>query len=113
MDTNDILQDIHNELIAKLKAKCKVDGNAKAAILVGRDLAYYGNKLMGSFADDGTISDAEESEICATFSAKVLVHIPAASGGGVKIAWQGFTIFGIGWVGLKAKLGEWFGLFKD
>ena len=44
------------------------------------------------------------------FSDVVEKHLPPVDNSAVKIAWNGLSIFGIGWAGLRSKLNDWFGL---
>ena len=110
MNSNDCIKMVHNALIDKLAERCAVDGNARYAIEIGRDLAAYGQRIAAAFADDGKISDVEKEDICAQFAEKVVPHIPAVDNSGVSIAWNGFTFFGLGWKGLKYHLNKLFDL---
>jgi hypothetical protein len=110
MDTNNILKDIHAALVEKAAAKCRVEGSAATAIRIGRDIVAYGQTWIDAFADDGKISEAEKDNILAAFSDVVEKHLPPVDNSAVKIAWNGLSIFGIGWAGLRSKLNDWFGL---
>ena len=44
------------------------------------------------------------------FASLIDEHVPAADGMAVRIAWNGISIFGIGWKGLKHYCNKWFGL---
>ena len=110
MNTNDMLKDVHAALVKKAAEKCAVEGSAKTAIQIGRDIVAYGQAWMDAFADDGKVSEEEKDKILFAFADILDKHVPAAENSAVKIAWNGLSIFGIGWAGLRKKLNEWFGL---
>ena len=47
------------------------------------------------------------------FGATVDKWVPKQSGVGVSLLWNGFSLFGIGWKGLKHYLEKWFDLELD
>lgn len=110
MDTNNILKEVHAALVEKAAAKCAVEGNAKTAIQIGRDIVAYGQAWMDAFADDGKVSDKEKDNILIAFAGILDKHVPTVENSAVKIAWNGLSFFGIGWAGLRKKLNEWFAL---
>lgn len=110
MSTNDILCEIHAALVAKARERCKVEGNNKAALEIADAVMAYGKLWSEAFANDGAIDDLEEKSIVTKGECFIRFRIPSIDNAGVKIAWNGLSLFGIGWVGLKAKLSEWFGL---
>lgn len=106
MNSNDIIKQIYAKIIEKQKKHCIEDGTAKTAIEFGSDVAEVGKTWGDSFSYDGKIDDLEEKEMNAVFAAKVDKWIPNVSGTTVSLAWNGFTIFGIGWKGLKYYLNK-------
>lgn len=110
MCTNDILCEIHAALVAKARERCRIEGNNKAALEIADAMMAYGKLWSEAFANDGVISLSEEKTICAEGEKIIRSRIPSIDNSGVKIAWNGLSLFGIGWVGLKAKLKDWFGL---
>ena len=109
MESNEILKQIHAAAVAKAAEKCRVEGSAKTAIEIGREIVAYGQSWIDAFADDGTISGEEATRINAAFGGLVDKRIPNVSGTTVGIAWNGLSFFGIGWKGVKHYINKWFG----
>ena len=110
MESNEILKQIHAAAVAKAAERCFFEGSAKTAIEIGREIVAYGQAWIDAFADDGTITQIEATCINAAFGRLVDKRVPNISGKTVGIAWNGLSIFGIGWAGLRSKLNDWFGL---
>lgn len=110
MNTNEILKEIHGALVEKAKARIAIEGKAKVAAEIGNAVILYGKLWTEGLADDGTLSDEEAAKIKTMFAALADTHIPSYDGTGVKIAWGGLSLFGIGWKGLKHYLAKWFKL---
>ena len=109
MNTNEILKTLHDALVAKAQERV-VEGKVKVAAEIGNAIIDYGRMWTEGISDDGWISDAERTAIDAKFAELVDKYVPSADGAGVKIAWNGISIFGLGWKGLKAYVNKWFGL---
>lgn len=109
METNEILKQIHAAAVAKAAEKCRVEGSAKTAIEIGREIVAYGQVWIDAFADDGMISGDEATRINAAFGGLVDKRIPNVSGKTVGIAWNGLSFFGLGWKGAKHYINKWFG----
>lgn len=109
ISTNEILERVHAAIVAKVAEKCRIEGSAKTAIEIGREIAEYGQKWIVAFADDGSISAEEAISINATFDEIVEKHIPDIENKTVGIAWNGLSFLGIGWKGIKFYLDKWFG----
>lgn len=110
MSTNDILCELHAALVAKARERCRVAGNNKTAIEIADALMNYGKLWSEAFANDGAMDDVEQLAIIAKGDEIIRSKVPSINNSGVKIAWNGLSLFGIGRSGLKAKLREWFGL---
>ena len=110
MSTNDILCELHAALVAKARERCRVEGDNRTALEIAGALIDYGKLWSEAFANDGVMDDAEELAIIAKGDEIIRNKVPSIENSGVKIAWNGLSLFGIGWSGLKAKLREWFGL---
>lgn len=109
MESNEILKQIHAAVVAKAAEKCRVEGSAKTAIEIGREIVAYGQSWIDAFADDGTISGEEATRINAAFGGLVDKRIPNVSGKTVGIAWNGLSFLGLGWKGVKFYVNKWFG----
>lgn len=110
MNTNEILKEVHAALVEKAKARIAIEGKAKVAAEIGNAIIDYGKLWSKGLADDGVLSDEECEKIKTKFAALADAHIPSYDGTGVKIAWSGLSLFGIGWKGLKHYLAKWFKL---
>ena len=110
MTTNDILVEIHDALVEKAATRIKVDGKAKVAAEIGNAIIEYGKCWTEGLSDDGALSKEEAAAIRAKFNTIVTAHVPSYEGSGVNIAWNGLSLFGLGWKGLKSYLNKWFGL---
>lgn len=110
MTTNDILKEVHGALVKKAQTRIAIEGKAKVAAEIGDAIIEYGKLWTEGLADDGTLSDEEAAKIQTKFAALVDTHIPSCEGTGVNIAWNGLSLFGLGWKGIKAYLVKWFGL---
>ena len=109
METNEILKQIHAAAVAKAAEKCRVEGSAKTAIEIGREIVAYGQAWIDAFADDGTITGEEATRINAAFGGLVDKRVPNISNSTVGIAWNGLSFLGIGWKGAKHYINKWFG----
>ena len=112
MSTNDIIKKIYAALVKKAAKKSFEDKNTKVALEVGGDVAAIGQTWIASFKD-GNIDATEEKNLNDTFGATVDKWVPKQDGIGVNLLWDGFSLFGIGWKGLKHYCEKWFGLEFD
>ena len=110
MNTNDILREIHAALVEKAKERIAIEGKAKVAAEIGNAIIDYGKLWTEGLADDGKLSIDECLKIKQRFDGLVCTHVPAYSGSGVGIAWNGLSFLGLGWKGLKHYLAKWFKL---
>ena len=110
MESNDIIKKIHREAVRKVAAKCAVEGGGKTAVEIGNAIIAYGKTWTEGLANDGVIDEEEIANTCAVFDALVDKNIPNIDGVGVSVAYNGFTIFGFGFKGIKHYLNKWFGL---
>lgn len=110
MDTNDILKQTHAALVKKAKEHIAIEGKAKVAAEIGNAIIDYGKLWTEGLADDGALSTDEANAIQTKFAALVDSHVPSYGGTGVNIAWNGLSLFGIGWIGLRKYLAKWFKL---
>ena len=113
MNSNDIIKKVYSAIIQKQKKHCIEDGTAKTAIEVGNDVVEIGQTWTNSFSNDGKIDDDEEKKMNETFASKVDKWIPNVSGVVVSVAYNGVTIFGFGWKGLKYYLNKFWELGLD
>ena len=112
MSTNDIIKKIYAAAVKKAAKKSFEDKNTKVALEVGGDVAAIGQTWIASFKD-GNIDATEEKNLNDTFGATVDKWVPKQDGIGVNLLWDGFSLFGIGWKGLKHYCEKWFGLEFD
>ena len=112
MSTNDIIKKIYAALVKKAAKKSFEDKNTKVALEVGGDVAAIGQTWIASFKD-GNIDATEEQNLNAVFGATVDKWVPKQDGIGVNLLWNGFSLFGLGWKGLKYYLEKWFDLELD
>ncbi len=112
MSTNDIIKKIYAALVKKAAKKSFEDKNTKVALEVGGDVAAIGQTWIASFKD-GNIDATEEKNLNDTFGATVDKWVPKQDGIGVSLLWNGFSLFGLGWKGLKHYCEKWFGLEFD
>ena len=112
MSINDIIKKIYAAAVKKASKKSFEDKNTKVALEVGGDVAAIGQTWIASFKD-GNIDATEEENLNAVFGATVDKWIPEQEGLGASLLWNGFSIFGLGWKGLKYYLEKWFGLELD
>ena len=112
MNSNDIIKKIYAAAVKKASKKSFEDKNTKVALEVGGDVAAIGQTWIASFKD-GNIDATEEENLNAVFGATVDKWIPKQDGIGVSLLWNGFSLFGLGWKGLKLYLEKWFDLDLD
>ena len=112
MSTNDIIKKIYAAAVKKAAKKSFEDKNTKVALEVGGDVAAIGQTWIASFKD-GNIDATEEKNLNDTFGATVDKWVPKQDGIGVNLLWNGFSLFGLGWKGLKHYLEKWFDLELD
>lgn len=110
MNSNDILKQLHDALVAKAQERIAVEGKAMVATEIGNAIIDYGKMWTEGLSDDGRLSDAECIAIDAKFASLIDAHVPSVSGAAVGVAWNGLSFFGIGWKGLKHFCNKWFGL---
>lgn len=110
MTTNEILKEVHAALVEKAAQRIAIEGKAKVAAEIGSAIIDYGKLWTEGLADDGKLSSDEAKKITMKFDSLVDTHVPSYGGTGVNIAWNGLTIFGLGWVGLRKYLAKWFKL---
>lgn len=109
MESNEILKQIHSAAVAKAAEKCRVEGSAKTAIEIGREIVSYGQAWIDAFADDGTITGEEATRINAAFGGLIDKRVQNISNSTVGIAWNGLSFLGLGWKGAKHYINKWFG----
>lgn len=109
MSTNDIVKKIYAAAVKKAAKKSFEDNNTKVALEVGGDVVAVGQTWIASFKD-GNIDKAEEDNLNAAFGATLDKWVPKQEGVGVSLLWNGFSLFGLGWKGLKYYCEKWFGL---
>lgn len=112
MSTNDIIKKIYAAAVKKAAKKSFEDKNTKVALEVGGDVAAIGQTWIASFKD-GNIDATEKQNLNAVFGATVDKWVPKQDGIGVNLLWNGFSLFGLGWKGLKYYLEKWFNLELD
>ena len=112
MNSNDIIKKIYAAAVKKASKKSFEDKNTKVALEAGGDVAAIGQTWIASFKD-GNIDATEEENRNAVFGAVADKWIPKKEGVGVRLLWNGFSLFGIGWKGLKHYLEKWFDLDLD
>lgn len=110
MTTNEILKEIHAALVEKAAQRIAIEGKAKVAAEIGNAIIDYGKLWTKGLSNDGKLSGDETEKITGKFDALIDEHVPAYSGSGVGIAWNGLSFFGLGWKGLKHYLAKWFKL---
>lgn len=108
-DTNEIIKSVHHAILCKVAEKCRVDGNKLFAAEVAKEIGDYAVALVGAFSDDGVISEDESAQLKNLFDTFVDKRIPKKQGWLVKVAWEGLTIPGFGWLikgweGLRIKV---------
>lgn len=91
-NTNDILKELHDALVAKAQVRVAVEGKAKVATEIGNAIIDYGRMWTEGLADDGRLSDEERNAIDAKFASLIDAHVHAADGTAVGIVWKGLTI---------------------
>ena len=106
MTTNEAFGEIHDHIIAKIKAQCAIEGNKQKAVVIASDIIAYANTISDSFADDGRISEEEEAKIDGAFRVILEKNVPKVGGIGVSFAWNGI----LWWKGIKHYLNKWFNL---
>ena len=112
MNSNDIVKKIYAAVVKKAAKKSFEDNNTKVALEVGGDGAAVGQTWIASFKD-GNIDATEEENLNAVFGATVDKWVPKQEGIGVSRLWNGLSLFGLGWKGLKHYLEKWFDLDID
>ena len=112
MNSNDIIKKIYAAAVKKASKKSFEDKNTKVALEVGGDVAAIGQTWIASFKD-GNIDATEEENLNAVFGATVDKWVPKQEGVGVSFLWNVFSLFGLGWKGLKHYLEKWFDLDID
>lgn len=109
MNSNDMIKKVYAALVRKAEKKSFEDKTTKVALEVGGDVAAIGQAWIASFKD-GNINIDEEQTLNAVFGSIVDKWIPKQEGIGVTLLWNGFSLFGIGWKGLRYYLEKWFDL---
>jgi len=109
MTTNDIIKKVYAAVVKKAAQKSIEDQSTKVALEAGGDVAAIGQTWISSFKD-GNIDDAEEANLNSVFGATVDKWVPMQEGIGVSLLWNGFSLLGFGWKGLRHYLEKWFGL---
>jgi len=113
MNSNDIIKKVYAAIVRKAKKDIAAGESAQIAVDVGNDVITVGQTWTSAIGDDGKISDTEEQNMNNVFGSVVDKRIPNTSGATVTFLYEGFTIFGIGFKGLKFYLNKWFGLDLD
>lgn len=108
MTSNQKLKDIYAAIVAKAQSKIAAGEKATLATDVGNDIITVGQSWTKSLGDDGKISDGEAASMNAAFAAVVDKRIPDVEI--PSILWDGLTIFGWGFKGLRFYLNKWFDL---
>lgn len=112
MTTRDIVKKVYAAFVKKAAERSFEDKNTKVALEIGGDVAAVGQTWIDSFKD-GNINVTEEQNLNAVFGSAVDRWVPEQGGIGVSLLWNGISIFGFGWKGLKHYLEKWFGLDFD
>lgn len=111
MTLKKIIKEVYAAFIEKARRNCQAEGSARVAVVVGNDLVKVGQTWTKAFADDGSISEAEAAEMNSVAGEFIDAHVPEVNGGfALRVVYNGFSVFGFGWKGLKFYLNQWFGL---
>ena len=110
MNSNDIIKQVHRAAVEKAAERCVVEGNSKTAVEIGNAIIAYGKQWTEGLANDGKIDKSEVDGICAEFDKIIETHVPSVDGMSVGIAYNGFSILGLGFKGIKHYLNKWFNL---
>lgn len=107
MKSNEIIKQIHSEIVRKVAKSCKLEGNGKLAAEIGTALIEYGKTWTEGLANDGEIDFNEVERISNAFGQMIDKYVPEVDNFAIGIAYNGIWPF---WGGLKKKLNKWFGL---
>lgn len=110
MTSNEIIKQVHRAAVEKAAAKCALEGGNKTAVEIGNAIIAYGKQWTEGLANDGKIDKSEVDGICAEFDKIIETHVPSVDGMSVGIAYNGFSILGLGFKGIKHYLNKWFNL---
>lgn len=110
MNSNKVIKQIHLAAVRKTAENIALTGNKQKAAAVGNAFVRYGQLWTNGLANDGRIDEREVAAIAAEFDALVDAHIPAVDSVAVGFAYDGVSIFGLGWKGVKHYLNKWFRL---
>lgn len=110
MTVKQICKEVYAAFVKKAKADIAAGEKATLAVDVGNDIIGIGQSWTGSIGDDGKISDDEETKMNEVFGSVIDKRVPDVSGAAVTFVYEGFTIFGLGFKGVKFYLNKWFDL---
>lgn len=110
MNSNDIVKEVYAAFVRKAKRDITAGEKGQKAVDFGTDVIDVGRTWTGSIGDDGKISDAEEQHMNQVFGSVVDKRCKNQTGLGVKILYEGVTLFGFGFKGVRFYLNKWFDL---
>lgn len=110
MKSNDIVKKVYAAIVRKAQSKIAAGAPGQLAADVGDDVIAVGQTWTSAIGNDGKISDEEAAKMTDVFDTVVDRRIPAVDTIAVTFLWEGFSLFGIGWRGLKYYLNKWFDL---
>jgi len=100
----------HDAIVDKAKKNIDAGASAQTIADIGTDVIEYGKTWTEAVGNDGKIDDAEMEKIKTTFNDKIDKRVPDVSGIGVTVIWDGISILGIGWKGVRYYLNKWLDL---
>lgn len=110
MTLKEILKEVYAGFVAKAQKDVEAGEKAIEIASVGNDVIAVGKTWTEAIGDDGKISDAEAKKMNDVFGDVVDRRCPDVSGAALTFVYNGFTVFGIGFKGLKHYLNKWFGI---
>ena len=110
MTLKEIVSTVHAAFVAKAQKKVAAGESAQTFAEVGGDVVEYGGKWCAAVANDGKLDDTEVVKIRTEFDERFLKRVPEVKGIGLTLLWEGVTLFGIGFKGVKWYLNKWFEL---
>lgn len=113
MKSNDIVKKVYAAIIREAQKQVAAGQPGQVAAGIGTDVILIGQTWTTAIGDDGKVSDAEVVKMTDAFNAVVDRRIPSVENLGVTLLWRGFSLFGVGWKGLRHYLNKWFGLGLD
>lgn len=113
MKNSDIIKKVYAAIVRKAQKKIAAGTPGQLAADIGDEVIAVGQTWTSAIGNDGKISDAEAVKMTDVFDMVVDRRILAVENVGVTLLWEGFSLFGIGWRGLKYYLNKWFDLELD